>query len=382
MVWTLGLYGHIVGGTDTWQRQAAPARQDAGVGIYLDANVLWPWRTLTEPDRLALSIVAHQLAQTVFVPWVVAREAEEDYRRTLQAALDSLEEGEREVEALFGAEVHVHVEPWPDIDGVVATWRRRLEEFATILPLHPDDAITAFEREIVGAPPAKQRETHKPGRGGRDAAIWLTVARHHSESSEEGHLLSADGDMSDSRNQLHPSMGVDIHASHGLHVYKNINAFLARLGESTAGRFATLEDLAELDGRSIGEWLNDSVEIPKAVWTDLQPNVEYSSNVTEARPIEILSQERYARGDDAVIVVNARWELDVECCYRERGTKDPVWRAIQGVETIAEIQMFIEERDAVLRRPQVIGAQVSSEESLFFRPDGSVMSIRPSREDR
>lgn len=177
-------------------------------------------------------------------------------------------------------------------------------------------------------------------------------------------------------------MADDIHAGHGLHVYKNINALLARLGESTAGRFATLEDLAALDSCSIGEWLNDLIEIPKAVWIDLQPNLEYSSIVTDARPIATLSQDRYARGDDAVIVVNARWELDVECCYRERGTKEHVWTAIQGFEPIAEIQMFIEERNAVLGRPQVIGAQVSSEESLFFRADGSAMSMRPSPEDR
>jgi hypothetical protein len=362
---------------------SALVRQDERVGIYLDANVLWPWRTLTEPDRLALSIVAHQLELGIFIPWVVVREAEEGYRRTLQASLDTLDKSEREVEALFGAKVTTtQVEPWPDVDGVLSTWRRRLEEFATVLPLHPDDAVAAFEREIVGTPPAKRREPHKPGRGGRDVAIWLTVARHHSHGNEEGHLLSADGDLSDSRNQLREGMAGDIHAGYGLHVYKSINAFLARLGESTAGRFATLEDLAALDSRSIGEWLNDSIEIPKAVWISLQSNLEYSSIVTDSRPIEILSQDRYAREDDAVIVVNARWELDVECCYRERGIKEHIWTAIQGVESIAEIQMFIEERDAVLGRPQVIGAQVSSKEWLSFQTDGSVMSMRPIREDR
>jgi hypothetical protein len=48
------------------------------MAIYLDANVLWFWlRTLTEADRLALSIVAHQLAQSVFVPSIAKREAEE-----------------------------------------------------------------------------------------------------------------------------------------------------------------------------------------------------------------------------------------------------------------------------------------------------------------
>jgi hypothetical protein len=54
-------------------------------------NALWPWRTFTETDRLAVSIVARQLDQDVFVPWIAAREAEEEYRRSLQEAVDELE---------------------------------------------------------------------------------------------------------------------------------------------------------------------------------------------------------------------------------------------------------------------------------------------------
>jgi hypothetical protein len=360
---------------------ASPVRQDARVAIYLDANVLWPWRTFTEPDRLALSIVAHQLGQAVFVPWVVAREIEEDYRRTLQAALDSLARDECELEALFGTEINVDAEPWPDIADALGVWRRRLSEFATILPLDASDAVGAFEREITGRRPAKKREANKPGRGGRDAAIWLTVVRHHFAGDESGHFLSSDGDMSDANSQLHPGMQADIATGHELRVYKNINAFLALLGTSSPGRFATREDLKGLDTRAIGEWLNHSIEIPKAVWIDLDPSFEYSSVVTEARPVEILSQDRYAQADNAVIVVNARWELDVECCYRERGTKEPAWSTIRGMEVTAEIQMFIEERDAAFRRPQVIGAQVSSAESLFFHNDGTVVSIGPAREE-
>jgi PIN domain len=359
----------------------AHERHDARVGIYLDANVLWRWRTFTEPDRLALSIVAHQLGQVVFVPWVAVREVEEDYRRTLQAALDLLKKSGSEVEALFGAEVHFQIEPWPEVEDIITTWRRRLEEFATILPLDPEDAINAFEREIMGSPPAKRREARKPGRGGRDAAIWLTVARHHSRSKEDGHLLSGDGDMSNSHSQLHADMREDIRASHELHVYKNINAFLVRLGKSTPGRFATLEDLATLDTRSIGEWLNESIEVTRAIWTTLQPDLEYSSIISDARPIDILSQDRYTREGEAVIVVNTRWELDIDCRYRPRGTRTPAWSVIQGVEVTAAIQMFIEEREAVLRPPQVIGAQVSSEESLFLNSDGSVIVTRPYRED-
>jgi len=41
----------------------AACQDDADMAIYLDANVLWSWRTFAEADRLALSIVAHQAAE-------------------------------------------------------------------------------------------------------------------------------------------------------------------------------------------------------------------------------------------------------------------------------------------------------------------------------
>jgi hypothetical protein len=95
------------------------------MAIYLDANVPWSWRTLTEADRLALSIVAHQLGQSVFVPSIAMREAEERYRRDLEATVDRFEQAQSDVARRFSEEeLSVHIEPWPDIDGMIETWRR------------------------------------------------------------------------------------------------------------------------------------------------------------------------------------------------------------------------------------------------------------------
>jgi hypothetical protein len=74
----------------------------AVVAVYLDANVLWPWRSFTEPDRLALSIVAHQIGQEVLIPEVAAEEAESHYRRSLEDAVENFERAGRDLNRLFG----------------------------------------------------------------------------------------------------------------------------------------------------------------------------------------------------------------------------------------------------------------------------------------
>jgi hypothetical protein len=349
------------------------------MAIYLDANVIWSWRTFTEPDRLALTIVARQLGQKVYVPWIAAREAEEDYYRRLDDALDKMDKALADVEVLFKTEVRAEAEPWPDSFDALRTWRRRLEELATILPLHTADAQEAFEREISGTPPAKPREPRKPGRGGRDAAIWLTVARHHLKGSEDGHFISIDGDMAAADGQLHGAMRKDIESSsHDIQMYKSIGAFLARLGETETGREVTVEELTDLTRAPIAAWLVNSIEVPKAVWDVLEPGLRYSTVVTKARPVEIMQQRRYVQGDDAVIAINSRWELEVECCYQERDSQDPTWLAAQGVNVSADVQLFVEERGGELEQAQVIGVQITSEVTLFFAADGSVTSIGPA----
>jgi hypothetical protein len=355
------------------------------MAIYLDANVLWSWRTFAEADRLALSIVAHQLGQAVFIPSIAMREAEERYRRDLEAIVERFERTQRDVERRFSEqEVSVHIEPWPDIDDMVAIWLSRLRELAVVLPLHDDDAHAAFDREITGTLPAKPREKGKPGRGGRDVAIWLTIARHHLAASEEGYLVTSDRDFADD-DGLHARLRTDIQAvSHPIHVYADINAFLARLGTPTAGREITLGELEEFAATAVVGALEGSVEISRKVWDELKPEMRYSTQIESARPVEVLDQRRYEQSDDAVVVVNARWDLSsVRCCYQQHDTTDPeTWTVPQGaVDVSANVQVFLEQRDGALGQAQFIAAQFTSDTTLFFGADGQIMRMTTLRDE-
>jgi hypothetical protein len=350
------------------------------MAIYLDSNVLWSWHTFTEVERLAVSIVARQLGQSVFVASIVAREAEEDHRRALEKSLDAMEQAQATVDRLFSTEVHLEAEPWPDVDDAVKTWRRRLEEFATILPLHDEDAHAAFDREITGTPPAKPRDRGKAGRGGRDAAIWLTVARHHSISGEDGHFLSKDGDMRGPDGQIRFRMREDIGGNpQEMRLYSDVERFLSLLGTPTEGGAVALADLDELASTAVSQWLEHSREVPNAVWNVLEPDLRYSTIVTEAHAVNITNQVRYVQGEDSVIVINARWELVVECCRQGRDTTTPdLWDAVQRIPVVANVQVFLEEREGRLQEAQAIGAQVSSETVLSLTPGGIVLIIGPA----
>jgi hypothetical protein len=350
------------------------------MAIYLDANVLWSWRSFAEPERLALSIVARQLGQEVFVPSIAAREAEENYRRSLEEALEKVDKAWSTVQRLFETEAEFYVDPWPQVDETVETWRRRLEELTTILPLHDEDAHAAFDREITGTPPAKSRERGKPGRGGRDAAIWLTVARHHAGLAEGGHFVSKDGDMADTKDRLHARLRQDIAAApNEVQLYATIEALLTRLGKAVKGREVTIEELSGLASGALAHGLRESLEVPHAVWDTLRPELRYSTVVSDARAVEILQQDRYEQGHEAVIAINARWELDVECCYQRRDAAAPeLWDAVQQIPVAANVQVFLEERNTILQEGQLIGAQVTSETGLFFMTDGSVAVIGPA----
>jgi hypothetical protein len=350
------------------------------MAIYLDSNVLWSWRTFTEVERLAVSIVARQLGQSVFVPSIVAREAEEDHRRALEKSLDVMEQAQSTIERLFATEVHPEAEPWPDVDDAVETWRRRLEEFATILPLYDEDAHAAFDREITGTPPAKPRDPGKAGRGGRDAAIWLTVARHHSTSGEDGHLLSKDRDMRGPDGEIHSRMREDIEgSSQEMRLYRDVETFLSLLGTPTEGVAVTIADLDELASTAVSQWLAHSREVPNAVWNVLDPDLRYSTIVTEAHAVNITKQVRYVQEGDSVIVINARWDLVVECCRQGLDTTTPdLWDTVQRIPVVTNVQSFLEEREGRLHEAQAIGAQVSSETGLSLTEDGWVLVIGPA----
>jgi hypothetical protein len=350
------------------------------MAIYLDANTLWSWRTFTETDRLAVSIVAHQLGQQVYVPWIAAREAEEEYRRSLQSSIDELHRAHAAIERRFATSYELMLEPWPQVGDQLMTWRRRLSELAFTLPMKDRDARTALEREITGAAPAAPRQPGKPGRGGRDAAIWLSIARHHVSLAESGHLLSADKAFSIESGTLNGDLVGDLNDhAYEIRVYSDIATFLARLGAPAPAREISLTQLGEVALPAVREALKDSLEVPIALWETLATELRYRTRVVEGRPVDVVEQRRYEQTDAAVIVVNVRWDLIVDAAYQEKETDTPdLWSVIGDLTVRGHVQLFLEERAGELHAAEVIGAQLTSKTHLFFAKDGTVMSLEPA----
>jgi hypothetical protein len=67
----------------------------------------------------------------------------------------------------------------------------RLHEIVDVLPLDPDHAVEALKREVERLPPASVDE-HKPGKGARDVAIWLTAVAQAVRSGQAVYLVSSD----------------------------------------------------------------------------------------------------------------------------------------------------------------------------------------------
>jgi hypothetical protein len=348
-----------------------------GVAIYLDANILWSWRTFEEVNRLALSIVAHQIGQQVFVPEVAAREAEETYRRSLQTAIARYDTAMHELRRKFDEDFAAVLEPQPCVPAAVDGWKTRLAELADVIPTEPVDAVEALEREIVGRAPAKARAKEQPGAGARDAAIWLTVLRHHREMDEPGAFITKNSEDFAKDGELKPALRAELEGyEQPLTVYLSLERFIESLGQPTDGPEIGLEELRQLAEPTLKDTLEHRPDVSAAYWNRLEPHLRYATRLKTAQPIRIRAQHRYEREGEAVSLVDAEWELLVEPCFQDVDTETPeTWTCLEGsLEVTARIQLFVPERDA-RERAELITGRWSSRTSLFMRESGEVTSL-------
>ena len=201
------------------------------MAIYLDSNAMHRWHTFAELNRVAISTIARQKMQRVIVPWLVFEELRGHHERHLTETRDRLKTAIENASSLFDEQGEFHYDPEPDIDGQLASWEERFRQFAEILDPHKDDVIEAFRREVKGISPAR-RERGKPGIGGRDAAIWLSIVRDHNERGEDGYFVTSDKGFGTSDGKLRPPMSTDV-AGGTFQFYRGVDQFLAELGTST-----------------------------------------------------------------------------------------------------------------------------------------------------
>jgi len=349
------------------------------MAIYLDANVLWPWLHLTEPERLAISIVAHQLGQEVLVPEIAVFEAEAELRRRIEEELDKLWGAEAGLQRILGVEVGIVVEPDIDIDRHLERWRARLEGFATVLPLDGEDAEQAFGREIEGRRPARPREKGKHGGGCRDAAVWLTILRDHLGRTEPGHLISGDRKaFADATDDLHPDLFRELEDAGAVPIdfYPSAGGLIGTLGEVGPARDLDALALVAIARSPVESAAADSRELAHAVWSESTKDLRYRVRIEEADLLEISGQRRYEQGEETVLSLDTRWRLVARLFWQHADTDEPsMWSSYEGVVISADIQLLVEERGGEPGAVEVLGAQFKSRKRLSIRSDDSLFVI-------
>ena len=356
------------------------------MAIYLDANILWSWRTFEEVERLALSIVARQIGQKVFVPEVAAREAEETYRRSLQAAIDRHDTALRDLRSKFESkfdedspEFAAVLEPQPWVPVAVDAWKTRLAVLADVIPTEPGDAVEALRREILGRDPAKARVNGKPGAGARDVAIWLTVLRHHRDTDEPGVFITKNSRDFATDGKLKPALRAELEGyEHSLTLYLSLEEFIESLGRPTDGPEIGLEELRQLAEPTLKDALEHHPDVSSTYWGRFEPHLRYATRVRAAQPVRIRAQHRYEREGEAVSLVDAEWKLSVQPCFQDVDTDTPkTWTCPEEllVDVTGLIQLFVPELDGTRQRAELITGRWSSRTSLFMQESGEIRGV-------
>lgn len=344
------------------------------MAIYLDSNVLFPWRTFTELDQVAVSIVSQQIQQFVLVPWIVREEASANYYRSLLAAADALDSAIREVDRKFDDLDPVYVEPVPYPDTQLGIWQARLNAFAGAIEQDPADAAEALRREAWREAPARASGTGAKahGIGGRDAAVWLAVTRDHNGRSEPGHFISPDGHLA-----IRDAMAEDIKTPERLTIYSSIDEFLTVLGEAR-NVDASVIDLRTAVG-SVKVALGATLDVPRAVFESLDlDNVRYRAEVVAAQPVCVVAARAYEReGEQGLVVVDSEWEIVANVLHRPRTlADDSTWWIVDDVRLKGTIQLYFPDVNHPDLLPQLISARLQSDTHVYPRDDGSTLTTR------
>lgn len=342
------------------------------VAVYLDTNVLYGWTTFTALNRLAISIVAGQLNQPLVLPQIVADEAEAQLGREPQSAVDSYAAAERALQALFPIE-YTHVEPYPDVHGRLAAWRRLRDEVFEIASMQPADAVEGLRREIRGVPPAKPRRGRKPGAGARDVALWLTLVRDHRQRGQESHFVTSNHTDFLNGNQLKHRLQRDLEGAPPLHVYRSAEEFVAQLGHADDDRPIDLDTLKARAYDAVRDGLRDSFVVAYAVFSETE-HLRIRSKVLDGAPTRLLKTRHYKRGDDAVTLVTAEWDLLVRCAYQQIDTGEPdAWYAAPEVHVSGPVQVYLPERASTDEPAQFIAARLTAAGTVYVMSSGGLL---------
>jgi hypothetical protein len=203
------------------------------MAIYLDAEPLFD----LSPNSLALSslrIIAREHGLEIVIPEVALDESVAKRREQIESKISAIRGAVDKARDFFEAPPFRS----PDVDELVAKYRRELLNGMRVIPLVADHAVEALHREINRIPPARE------GHGARDAAIWLAIRDDHRSKAEHSYFVSGNRrDFGEPDDQLKSELRAEIARSQPFTYVQEISALLPLLAER-GGRDFTVEELA------------------------------------------------------------------------------------------------------------------------------------------
>ena len=342
------------------------------MAIYLDSNVMYDWRTFAEADRLALSVLGRELEQPIIVPSLVAEELEASLRRRLSEASDEFDALSDKLNKLFQLD-YVLTEPSLDVSLAVEPWRAALSEEFGSCDVTAEDTLLGLRREITGVPPARRTSPSKPGIGGRDAAIWLAIVRHHLSRDDNGFFITRDVRGFSAEGGLREELAADLAGcERPLTVFASVEDLLTELGEKDDVEV----DVADIEPRVLElarRGLIAARSLPRAVFYKDHAGLEFQTGIEDGQVLRVIRAQRFDGQFGEILLVDCECRLRFRLRYRPLPSDpgDDTWFGVEDLDAKGRIQVYL----GSTSDGQFIAAQLQPRQTMSLTEEGLVTWI-------
>jgi len=133
------------------------------------------------------------------------------------------------------------------------------------------------------------------------------------------------------------------------------------------------DTLAEHASEALKQAIEAGGEADHAMWENLNPDFRFRTRVDGLIPTAVSAQRRYELGENAIVLVESQWKLQLASGFQEKSTEQPaLWSMIEKLDASAQVQLFLEEREGRFHSAQILTVEITSNSRLRLEDNGTV----------
>jgi hypothetical protein len=258
--------------------------------VIFDTNALPVQRGLDGPLWLSVRKLCEMHIIDIRVPSVVVEESINLRRENYEVAEKLLLRALSKTAKFYDMD-SVYV---PSTEEIGDQWESELREFVNVEDIHGDDAVEALYREATRKRPAKN------GRGARDSAIWLTVARR---ARIDEAVLFVSNNYKDFADESHENLHGDL--LHDLDGMAGEVKYL-RSVQDLIRELATTVALPDLNNESISAVLREEIDEQVGALPEVLERFDTDLYVASTQVEELKANKAYSVGDKVLVLLNGK----------------------------------------------------------------------------